>query len=133
MQRALGLGPADAAKFATFSASCLKQGDVDGAIAAGHLATACDGNLFEAWLTYGSALAKAKRDPDAIVALKRAIALRPEQLSTHVHLGEVYLRVLDYQGASSEFRLVMEIDPKGETPEGARAQVLVARTLMALG
>lgn len=129
----MGFHASDAFALAVYSVKMVKEGDVETAIAAGVLATQCDKTSFDAWVAYGCALAKGKRDAEAIVALRTAIAAQPENMSAHLHLGEVLLRGLDYKGASAELELVMTVDPLAETPEGARAQALVARTLATLG
>jgi tetratricopeptide (TPR) repeat protein len=128
----LGLSPVDAPRFVKLGAGFLEGGDNDRALAAGEIACACAPDSAAAWALKGCALARLKREREAISAFQRGLQLEPDNIRLLVDLGELYIRLLDYGSAAAALKRAIELDAKALTPAGLRAQALVARTLMTL-
>ena len=61
---------------------------------------------------HGSLLMAQQRPDDAIVSLKKAVALKPEALSSHFLLGTLYEQKQDNESAQSHYEKVLEFNPK---------------------
>jgi tetratricopeptide (TPR) repeat protein len=67
-----------------------------------------------AYVDLGAILAQQGQNQDAIVALKRAIDLDPEQPDAHFRLGRVYQAVGNHGESQKEFAKVRELHDKAE-------------------
>jgi len=64
------------------------------------------------WASLGQSHLGAKQYPEAIEALKRALALSPERASYHNLLGTAYLRRRQLDDAVGEFKTAAELNDK---------------------
>ena len=61
----------------------------------------------------------------AIASLKKAEKRAPQRLAMHIHVGEAYLQLKNWEDATRAFRKAIKIDP-----ENAHAQLGLARSLL---
>jgi tetratricopeptide (TPR) repeat protein len=62
-------------------------------------------------LNLGRCLAELEQYDRAIREIGRVLALDPESLDAHIHLGNIHLRLGDIDSAIAEFEAALEIDP----------------------
>lgn len=78
-------------------------------------ATALDGKLFEAWHNLGITQARLGRDEDAVISLRRALALQPAARATALALGELLLRTGGADDAVAVYRPFVNAQPDDST------------------
>jgi Flp pilus assembly protein TadD len=67
----------------------------------------------------------------AAAALRRALALAPDDIAANANLGEVYLEQGRFEAAARYLRAAIELDPESADPFAERARALAAITTAA--
>ncbi|HEY3822716.1 MAG TPA: sulfotransferase [Polyangiaceae bacterium] len=75
----------------------------------------------------GRAYLLTRRLPEAIAALRRAIALRPTFARTHSSLGLALAQAGDYEAALAAHRRAIELDPRLAEAHGRAADILLRK------
>jgi len=127
--QALGLTKHDAAKYVRLAGAFIHAKEYEGAEGAAEVATACDPQDFDAWVTLGVSRARLQRFTEALPAYLNALKINPSDVACWTDLGEIYVSLLDFQKASEALKQAMELDPKAEHPSGRRARAIVARVI----
>jgi tetratricopeptide (TPR) repeat protein len=96
--------------YANLSLAYFKIGKSDDAINCSIKAIEMKGNDEGLYLNLGYQYAVLKHWPEAIVAFRRAISLRPDFSSAHYELGLAYFYTGDRQLAMEEYSILMKID-----------------------
>jgi tetratricopeptide (TPR) repeat protein len=128
----LGLSAADGEHLARYGLNLFASDDFEHARAAAALALAANPDCFEACVLMGCVLARAKEERAALGHYLRAQELRPSQVRPWVDSGELRIGLGEYTQAAADLKRAIELDPRGETPAGRRAQTIVVRTLMSV-
>lgn len=128
LAQVLRLHALDVPALVTLAAGLAAENDLENAETAAELATQADVQSFDAWMTLGAVRARRSDEHNALVAYARAATLQPQNPRVWCDVGELRLILLDYAGAAQALQLAIRADPEAETPAGARAQYLVART-----
>jgi tetratricopeptide (TPR) repeat protein len=92
----------------------MKKNNSDGAVPLLEKALHLHNDIRIAHLDLGAILTEQGRYPAAIVALKRAVELDPEQPDAHYRLGRVYQATGNQAAAQKEFAKVRELHDKAE-------------------
>jgi Tfp pilus assembly protein PilF len=114
------------------AAALLERDDRAAAEGAANAALAVDPKQRDAWIVLGTALAKQNRHERALVCFEQVLALEPNDLASHVAMGELYLDLGAYNQAASSLEKAMSLDPEGKNPAGRRARAIVSKTLSRL-
>jgi Tfp pilus assembly protein PilF len=114
------------------AAALLERDDLAAAEGAANAALAVDPKQRDAWIVLGTALAKQNRHERALVCFEQVLALEPNDLASHVAMGELYLDLGAYNQAASSLEKAMSLDPEGKNPAGRRARAIVSKTLSRL-
>jgi tetratricopeptide (TPR) repeat protein len=88
-----------------------KAGDFDKAISILQATTAAFPNSDKPWANLANAYLVAKRYPEAIEPLKKAIAFNPGEATYHLALGDAYNRSGKPDDATAEYTTVAQMDP----------------------
>jgi tetratricopeptide (TPR) repeat protein len=99
-----------AEEWALSARSLLKEGNVDEARATAKMAIDADASNALGWDTHGTIEASENRDAES--SFRRAIALNPDYTGAHEHLGLLLAQKGDVNGAASEYRTAVAIDPR---------------------
>jgi tetratricopeptide (TPR) repeat protein len=121
LSRAVEMNPKLPSARTLYGRALLGTGDQETASRQFSLALDLNPNDFEANLQMGNLRHREQRDEDAIVYLKRAIAIRPTELAVRHALAAAYLG----QGQTDQARELLEAIVK-EQPEFVDAHVLLA-------
>ncbi len=125
-EKALGLSPAEAPRFARFSAHLLEEGQNEEALAAAEVATALDPKLFDGWLVRACALARSQRVAEALLCYGQAAQVDAKNVRVWTDMAELHLGLLDFASAAECLKKAIDLDPHAETPAGKRAFILIA-------
>ena len=79
----------------------------------------------DAHAALGALLARIRENDNALVHLDRALELNPQELSTYVNRGEVYLRLGRRPEGEADLRRAISFDPAGKNPMANRARALL--------
>lgn len=66
----------------------------------------------EIWALYGDALDAQKKTPEAVLAYREAVRLRPDSIDYRYALGSLYWKSIDYAAAEAEFLEILRRAPK---------------------
>lgn len=111
------------------AARAYEEDDLRGAELAAKTVLATDRDNHAAWMILGGSVAKQKYFRLAVQCFEHALRLRPNDVDAWVALGESFVSLLDYKGASVALRRALELDPRAEHPAGRRARAIVGRTI----
>jgi tetratricopeptide (TPR) repeat protein len=126
---ALGISADDGERLAAFGAALFGEEDYVGARDAALLATSAAAGSVPAWLLLGAAEAALQRFDAAVRAYQRATELDSKCIQAWVDLAEAQIARLDFTAAAAALKRAIALDPKPDTPQGLRAQMLVADTM----
>jgi tetratricopeptide (TPR) repeat protein len=110
----LSLDPENAQALAYLGDIAFKKNHPGGAVPLLKKALQSRDDIRIAHLDLGAILTQQRQYPAAIVALKRAVELDPEQPDAHYRLGRVYQAIGNQAGAQKEFARVRELHDKSE-------------------
>ena len=88
-----------------------KAGDFDKAISILQATTQVSPNSDVPWANLANAYIVAKRYPDAVDPLKKAIALKPTDARYHMALGDAYDKTGKPDDATAEYTTALQMDP----------------------
>jgi tetratricopeptide (TPR) repeat protein len=111
MERAVELRPMDALYHTTLGTVLGTAGDFDGAIRALHRAGEHQPGLALAWYNLGLMLTRCVRHKEALDALKRAVALAPDNMDARALLGDLLRMRGDTEASAAEYRKVLAEQP----------------------
>lgn len=110
----LAIDPENAQALAYLGDVAFKKDDRDAALPLLQKALQTRHDLRLAYVDFGAILVEQGKNQEAVVALKRAIALDPAQPDAHYRLGRAYQALGDRAAAQKEFARVQELHDKAE-------------------
>jgi cytochrome c-type biogenesis protein CcmH/NrfG len=84
------------------------------------------------WIALGIARAHEKQIEGAIAAFQQAVKRNPDALDAWCMMAELAADIHQYDVALEAFKKCHLLDPRAETPHGARAKALARKTAKAL-
>ena len=113
-QNELAVDPNHAQALAYLGDIALKEDKTQEALGYLEKATRQRKDLRIAYLDLGAVLTQLKRNPEALTALQRAIALDSSQPDAHFRLGRLYQAMGENEKAAQEFAKVQQLHQKAD-------------------
>lgn len=122
-KQGLLVNPKDVRKRFQLAAAYHKLGDLPKAIKEYENARKTKGDHFGCRLGLGRAYLEDGQVPEAVAALKEAVAIKPDNSDVHHLLGDVALQAEDHAAAADAFTAVTRLEASDDPPGIGRAHV----------
>lgn len=126
-QRALALGPTEAANYSGFASLCNELGEHALASESAHAAIRLSPESGIGWLELGNALMHQGDYPGAADSFLHLLKLRPDSADAYCNLGLIHHEAMCLDEAIASFDAALAIDPRHEMARWNRSLALLTR------